>query len=144
MFRADSGIEDVTCLQDGAVLDASIPIAQFHPPIGDRENLLAVVDVPLVGPVRPVEAGGDATHVGDVCCAPRAICFEGTAAEYFHAVSNTRIKPDCSMQPDCIATALPMWSAERTGMLRAGLWPPPGDRAKAATDPKIRAAAMTA
>src|SRR5690606_11780497 len=47
MLCADSGIEDVTSLKDGAVLYASVPVTHFHPPIEDGEDLLPIIDVPL-------------------------------------------------------------------------------------------------
>src|SRR5690606_6870016 len=68
--------------------DARFPVTHFHPSIEDGEDLLTIVDVPFVGRICPVEAGGDASHVGDVCSAPRTICLEGAASEYFHAVSD--------------------------------------------------------
>src|SRR5690606_29426101 len=67
-----------------------IAVAHFHAPVEDDEYLLAVVHVPPVGPVGPVQAGGDAVHAGDVDGAPRTVGLESVAADDLDAFSSIR------------------------------------------------------
>src|SRR5262249_9812295 len=48
------------------------PDAHLDPPVERRENFLAIIDVPMIRRVGPVQARGDAAHIGDVEGAPRA------------------------------------------------------------------------
>src|SRR5690606_23556193 len=109
----DSGMEDVARLEDGAVLQAGLPVTHLDPPIEDGKHLLAVVDVPLVGLVRPVKARGDPAHVGNVCRAPRTVCLEGAAAEDFHAVSKAWVKPTDEAAGTSYAEVDALWSSAR-------------------------------
>src|SRR5690606_18837159 len=87
MLCPDSGIEHVARLKDGAALFAGIPISHLDAAIEDGKDLFPVIDVPLVWPICPMQARGDAAHIGNVGGAPGAIRLEGATAKYFHAVS---------------------------------------------------------
>ena len=89
MLCPDSSIEDVPRFKEGAVLYTSTSIAHLDAAIEDRKDLLSSIHMPLVWLIRPMKARGDPAHIGNVRGAPRAICFEGASAKYFHAVSDT-------------------------------------------------------
>jgi hypothetical protein len=55
-----------------------------HLAIEHHKHFLAVVDMPFVRLIRPVQARGDAVHVGDVQRAPSALGGEGLAANNLH------------------------------------------------------------
>lgn len=62
VLSANTCEENVARLHLLAVLDTVISVAHFDYAIQDNEHLLAIVDVPPIGLVRPVQAGRDAVH----------------------------------------------------------------------------------
>src|SRR5690348_8195487 len=70
VLGAHRSIEDVAGLQHDRLFAAVLAVAHLHLPVEDGEDFLPVVDVPIVGLVGPVQARGDAVHVGDVQRAP--------------------------------------------------------------------------
>jgi hypothetical protein len=92
MLCADSGIENVACLQNGAVFDAALAIPHLDPTIENGEDLFTIIDMPFVWLICPMKTRSNAIHVGDVGGAPWAIGFECACAEYFHATSNAEFR----------------------------------------------------
>ena len=70
VFRTDSCVEDVAAFQPNDVFFAVFSVVHINFAVHHGKHFLAVVDVPFVGLVRPVQAHGDAVHIGDVECAP--------------------------------------------------------------------------
>jgi hypothetical protein len=86
VFGANVGIKHVPRLKDGAVLSARNSIPHLNSAVKYGKNFFTIVDVPLVRLIRPMKARSDAAHVGNICGAPRAVCFECATPKYFHAV----------------------------------------------------------
>ena len=72
VFRADSCVEDVAAFQPNDVFFAVFSVVHIDFAVHYGKHFLAVVDVPFVGLVRPVQAHGGTVHIGDVECAPCA------------------------------------------------------------------------
>lgn len=72
VFRADSCVKDISTFQTNDVFFAVFSVVHINFAIHHSKHFLAVVDVPFVGLVRPVQAHGGAVHIGDVECAPCA------------------------------------------------------------------------
>ncbi|MNG14824.1 hypothetical protein D3C84_986110 [compost metagenome] len=86
MLSAHRCVENVPGLQQGLLFDTLFPVAHPHLPIEHHEDFLAVIDVPFVGLVGPVQARGDAVHVGDIQRRPGAVPGEGFAANDFQGI----------------------------------------------------------
>ena len=66
MFRTDSCIEDVAVFQPNDAFFAVFSVVHIDFAVHHGKHFLAIVDVPFVGLVRPVQTHGDAVHIGDV------------------------------------------------------------------------------
>src|ERR1043166_701992 len=58
--------------------------AHLDTPVEHRENFLVNIDVPMIRRVGPVQARGDAAHIGDVEGAPRTGRAELLAPDDLH------------------------------------------------------------
>ncbi|KGD29108.1 cupin domain protein [Burkholderia pseudomallei] len=56
MFRPYRCEKDVARLENGRALDAGVAIAHLDAAVEDDEHLLAIVDMPLVRLIRPMQA----------------------------------------------------------------------------------------
>ncbi len=91
VFGPDRCIEDIACLQHRRALLARFAVTHFNPAVENGEHFLAVVDVPFVGLIRPVQPRSDATHVGDIECAPWTLSRKCPAADNLHDEYANRI-----------------------------------------------------
>ena len=85
VFRADSCVEDVAAGQPNDAFFAVFSVVHINFAVHHGKHFLAVVDVPFVGLVRPVQAYGGAVHIGDVereavNSAERMVCVSGIFA----------------------------------------------------------------
>jgi MFS family permease len=85
VLGADAGVEDVADGQLRHLLEAIVAIVHLHPAIQHHKHFFAVIDVPAVRLVGPVQARGDAVHVGDVQRLPGPAAGEVLAADDLHA-----------------------------------------------------------
>lgn len=72
VFCTDSCIKDVAAFQLNDAFFAVFSVVHIDFAVHHGKHFLAVVDVPFVGLVRPVQTHGDAVHIGDVEGAPCA------------------------------------------------------------------------
>ena len=70
MFRAHAGIKNIPCLQAHCPDVSVFLVVHLYTAIHHRKNFLTVIDVPLVGLIRPVKPYGCAIKVSDVECTP--------------------------------------------------------------------------
>ncbi|MNI48043.1 hypothetical protein D3C73_1025880 [compost metagenome] len=87
MFRPDRGVKYVAYLQYNGFLHTLLSVSHLYLAIEHDEYFLAVVHVPFVGLVGPVQACGDAIHVGDIQCAPGTLGGEAFTADDVHGRS---------------------------------------------------------
>ena len=92
MLGAHSGKGNIARLQSRHLHDPILPVMHIHSAIQHNKHLFAIVDMPLIGLISPVQARGDAIHVGDVDRTPGAIGFEGFAVDDFHKSERARLK----------------------------------------------------
>src|SRR5258706_2849936 len=90
MLRTHRRIKHVASFKNRRMFDAGFAIAHLDAAIENGENFLAIVDVPLVGLIGPVQTGRDAAHAGDVERAPGTRGREGLAADDFHDCAGER------------------------------------------------------
>src|SRR6185312_6672202 len=66
MLTSNAGVKQVASLHFDDALASVLPIVHVDPAIEDGEHLLAVIDMPPVRPIGPMEAGRDAPHIRDL------------------------------------------------------------------------------
>lgn len=81
MLVAGGGVADAAGRESLDMLLALLTVVHVHGSVQDDEDLGALVYVPDVGLVRPVQAHGGIVDLGDVEGAPRAISGEGAGFE---------------------------------------------------------------
>ena len=84
VLSADARIEDVADIQLHLFFFALLAIMHQHLAIEHHKHFLAVVDVPFLRLICPVQARGDAVHAGDVQRAPGSLGGERLAADNLH------------------------------------------------------------
>ena len=92
MLGANSGKGNIARLQPRHLHSSVLPVMHINSAIQHDKHLFAIVNVPLIGLISPVQASGDAIHVGDVDRTPGAIGFEGFAVDDFHKSERARLK----------------------------------------------------
>lgn len=92
MLSAHSGKGNIAWLQPDHLHGFVLPVMHINRAIQHDKYLFAIVDVPLIGLISPVQASGDAIHIGDVDRPPGAISFEGFAVDDFHKRERARLK----------------------------------------------------
>ena len=70
VLRSDSCVEYVTGLECCRKLFTVHSVPHFDAAIENCEDFLAVVDMPLVGLICPMESGSDTVHIGNVQSSP--------------------------------------------------------------------------
>ena len=66
MFGANGCIENIACIQNCGFFLSIDSIFHLNSTIQHSKNLFTVIDVPFVWLVSPVQACGDAAHVGNI------------------------------------------------------------------------------
>lgn len=83
VLAADLGVEEVAGSEEHPQLLTLFAVTHLHFAIQHHEDFAAVVDVPDIGLVGPVQAYRGAVEVGNVQRAPGPVCGEVAAA--YHA-----------------------------------------------------------
>ena len=96
VLAPDCSKEYVASFEGDHCLDATLSIVHVYNAVKDREDFFAVIDVPFVRLVRPMESGCNATHAGYGLCAPSSIGLEIAAADYVHNSSPMTMAIDTS------------------------------------------------
>ena len=84
MLTAHTGKENITGLKFDHFFKAGFAVVHVHCAIEYGEHLFAIINVPFVGLVGPVQSGRGSLHIGNIQRGPRAVTSEITAANYFH------------------------------------------------------------
>ena len=84
VLGAHRRVENIPDLQQNGLLDTVLAVAHLHLSIEHHKHFLAIVDVPFVWLVRPVQAGGDAIHVGNLQRRPGTFAGKRFAADDLH------------------------------------------------------------
>lgn len=66
MLAADSGKEHISCFQAYGFLLSGFAVMHVDNAVENSKDFLAIVDMPFVGLIRPVQTGSDSAHVGNV------------------------------------------------------------------------------
>ena len=65
VLRTDARVEDVPDMQSYDRFFTIFPIVHVDRPVEHHKHLFAIVDVPMVGFVSPMQSRGDTVHVRD-------------------------------------------------------------------------------
>ena len=85
VLGAGVGEEDITHFKHHRLLDAAFAIQHFNDSVQDGEHFLAIIDVPCVGLIRPVQTDGGAVDVRDINRPPRLRCHKLPAPDGLHS-----------------------------------------------------------
>ena len=90
VLAADTGEEDVTGLQHCDLLFAGFAVMHVDRAVEHHEHLLAIVHMPAIRLVGPMQARGNAAHVGNVERAPGMLSSKRLGADDVHGGSLAR------------------------------------------------------
>ena len=89
MLGTDAGKEDVTGRQRDHILGVVVAVVHIDDAIENREDFLAIIDMPLIGLIGPMQSHDDPGHTRNAERAPRLIRRELTRSKGITATHHT-------------------------------------------------------
>ena len=84
VLAADASKKHIAYGQHGDLFEAGLPVVHIHCAVQNSKNLFAVIHMPYIGFIGPMQAYRRAVHIGDFDRAPCLRRSEFLTSDQFH------------------------------------------------------------